>query len=165
MEGSTLPPLSLVITRPTPSLQIGPIKVDPPVVLAPMAGVTNASFRRLCRRFGAGLYVSEMLGARAIVENHARTLQLAEFDDDETIRSIQLYGSNAPTVAEAVRRLVEREQVDHIDMNFGCPVRDVSEKAEKVSDLFSEKVSDTFSAENRSDTFSAAFSGRRTILK
>jgi nifR3 family TIM-barrel protein len=91
-----------------------------------MAGVTNASFRRLCRRFGAGLHVSEMLGARAIVENHARTLQLAEFDDDETIRSIQLYGSHAPTVAEAVRRLVEREQVDHIDMNFGCPAPKVT---------------------------------------
>ena len=91
-----------------------------------MAGVTNASFRKLCRRFGAGLYVSEMLGARAIIENHARTLQLAEFGNDETIRSIQLYGTHAETVAEAVRRLVAGEQVDHIDMNFGCPAPKVT---------------------------------------
>jgi nifR3 family TIM-barrel protein len=91
-----------------------------------MAGVTNSSFRKLCRRFGAGLYVSEMLGARAIVEKHARTLQLAEFADGETIRSIQLYGTHAETVAEAVRRLVDGRRVDHIDMNFGCPAPKVT---------------------------------------
>jgi nifR3 family TIM-barrel protein len=107
-------------------LHIGPIEVDPPVVLAPMAGVTNAAFRRLCRQFGAGLYVGEMLGARAIVENHARTLQLTEFDKDETIRSIQLYGIHAETVAGAVRRLVDEGRADHLDMNFGCPAPKVT---------------------------------------
>ena len=115
-----------MIPHSTPSLQIGPIRVDPPVVLAPMAGVTNASFRTLCRRFGAGLYVSEMLGARAIVENHARTLKSAEFGDDETTRSIQLYGIYPETVAEAIRRLVDEDQVDHIDINFGCPAPKVT---------------------------------------
>ncbi|MGZ8755015.1 MAG: tRNA dihydrouridine synthase DusB [Acidimicrobiia bacterium] len=113
-------------THPTRPLRIGPIEVDPPVVLAPMAGVTNASFRTLCRRFGAGLYVSEMLGARAIVENHARTLQSAEFGENEPIRSIQLYGIDPSTVAEAVRRLVDQDQVDHIDLNFGCPAPKVT---------------------------------------
>jgi nifR3 family TIM-barrel protein len=116
----------LMTPHQTRSLRIGPIEVDPPVVLAPMAGVTNASFRRLCRRFGAGLYVGEMLGAWAIIENHARTLQLAEFGDDETIRSIQLYGTDAESVAEAVRRLVDQGRVDHIDMNFGCPAPKVT---------------------------------------
>ena len=113
-------------TEPIPPLRIGPIEVDPPVVLAPMAGVTNAPFRTLCRRYGAGLYVSEMLGARAIVENHTRTLQSAEFGDDEPVRSIQLYGIDPDTVAEAVRRLVDQEQVDHIDLNFGCPAPKVT---------------------------------------
>jgi nifR3 family TIM-barrel protein len=112
--------------HPTAPLRIGPIEVDPPVVLAPMAGVTNAPFRTLCRRYGAGLYVSEMLGARAIVENHARTVHSAEFGDDEPIRSIQLYGIEPATVAEAVRRLVDQEQVDHIDLNFGCPAPKVT---------------------------------------
>jgi nifR3 family TIM-barrel protein len=107
-------------------LQIGPIEVNPPVVLAPMAGVTNAAFRRLARQFGAGLYVGEMLGARAIVENHARTLQLATFDNDETIRSIQLYGTHAGTVANAIRRLIDAGRADHLDMNFGCPAPKVT---------------------------------------
>ena len=112
--------------RPTPSLRIGPIEVQPPVVLAPMAGVTNAAFRRLCRRYGAGLYISEMLGARAIVENHARTLQSTEFDGDEPVRSVQLYGIDPPTVAAAVARLVDADQIDHIDLNFGCPAPKVT---------------------------------------
>jgi nifR3 family TIM-barrel protein len=110
-------------------LHIGPITVDPPVVLAPMAGITNAPFRTLCRRFSADrcLYVSEMITARAFVEGHARTLQLASFGKDETTRkSIQLYGTNPDTLAQATRILVEQWGVHHIDMNFGCPVRKVT---------------------------------------
>lgn len=110
----------------TEPLRIGPLLVNPPVVLAPMAGVTNASFRRLCREFGAGLYVSEMLGARAIVEGDERTLQLAEFDSAEETRSIQLYAIDAKSAAGAVRRLVDEGRVDHIDMNFGCPAPKVT---------------------------------------
>jgi nifR3 family TIM-barrel protein len=109
-----------------PRLHIGPIEVDPPVVLAPMAGVTNAAFRRLCRRFGAGLHVGEMLGARALVENHARTLQLTEFDGDEAVRSIQLYGTDPGEMAGAVGRLVDEGKVDHVDLNFGCPAPKVT---------------------------------------
>ena len=121
-----VPPLNVMNPHPAPSLRIGPLEVDPPVVLAPMAGVTNAAFRTLCRRFGAGLYVSEMLGARAIVENHARTLRSAEFGADETVRSIQLYGIDPATVAEAIRRLVDQDRIDHIDLNFGCPAPKVT---------------------------------------
>lgn len=112
-----------------PPLRIGPLVVDPPVVLAPMAGITNAPFRTLCRRFSQDrcLYVSEMITARAFVEGHARTLKLASFGDDETgRRSIQLYGTNPDTLATATRMLVDEWGVHHIDMNFGCPVRKVT---------------------------------------
>ena len=107
---------------------IGPIKVWPPVVLAPMAGVTNYPFRRLCRSFGAGLYVSEMITARALVEQQSKTLKLADFGPEETPRSLQIYGVDPHYVGEAVRRLVGEGKVDHIDMNFGCPVRKVTRK-------------------------------------
>ncbi len=107
---------------------IGPISVWPPVVLAPMAGVTNYPFRRLCRSFGAGLYVSEMITARALVEQQSRSLKLADFGPEETPRSLQIYGVDPHYVGEAVRRLVDEGKVDHIDMNFGCPVRKVTRK-------------------------------------
>ena len=109
-------------------LQIGPLHVDPPVVLAPMAGVTNAPFRRLCRGFGAGLYVSEMITARALVERNSRTLHLAGFAPDEKPRSLQLYGVDPHYVGEAVAFLVGEGRVDHIDLNFGCPVRKVTRR-------------------------------------
>jgi len=102
-------------------LSIGPLRLDPPVVLAPMAGVTNSAFRRLCRRFGAGLYVSEMVNARGLLEGGERSRQLAHFAPDESPRSLQLYGTDPATIAAAVRMLVGEDLVDHIDMNFGCP--------------------------------------------
>ncbi len=111
-----------------PPVAIGPLRVSPPVVLAPMAGVTNPPFRTLCRRFGAGLYVSEMITARALVEGNRKTLLLASFAPGETTRSLQLYGVDAHYVGEAVRLLVGEGKVDHIDMNFGCPVRKVTSK-------------------------------------
>ncbi len=109
-------------------LRIGPHAVDPPVVLAPMAGVTNAPFRTLCRRFGAGLYVSEMITARALVEGDAKTRKLASFAPDERPRSLQLYGVDPTYVGKAVERLVGEGQVDHLDLNFGCPVRKVTRR-------------------------------------
>jgi nifR3 family TIM-barrel protein len=108
------------------ALKVGPIEVWPPVVLAPMAGVTNAPFRRLCRRYGAGLYVSEMVNARGLVEGGEKSWQLAAFDPDESPRSIQLYGTDPATMGDAVRRLIDEGHVDHIDLNFGCPVRKVT---------------------------------------
>jgi nifR3 family TIM-barrel protein len=93
-----------------------------------MAGVTNAPFRSLCRRFGAGLYVSEMITARALVEGDRKTRKLAEFAPDEKPRSLQLYGVDPRSVGEAVARLVAEERIDHLDLNFGCPVRKVTRK-------------------------------------
>jgi nifR3 family TIM-barrel protein len=109
-------------------LHVGPLPVDPPVVLAPMAGVTNAPFRSVCRRFGAGLYVSEMITARALVEGNAKTRRLAEFTPDEKPRSLQLYGVDPEYVGKAIEILVAEDRVDHIDLNFGCPVRKVTRK-------------------------------------
>jgi tRNA-dihydrouridine synthase len=93
-----------------------------------MAGVTNPPFRSLCRRFGAGLYVSEMITARALVEGNRKTLLLASFAPGEEIRSLQLYGVDPHYVGEAVRALVAEDRIDHLDLNFGCPVRKVTSK-------------------------------------
>ena len=109
-------------------LSIGTISVAPPVVLAPMAGVTNPPFRSICREFGAGLYVSEMITARPLVDGNPKTALLASFAPDEAVRSLQLYGVDPHYVGEAVRVLVREGRVDHIDMNFGCPVRKVTSK-------------------------------------
>jgi nifR3 family TIM-barrel protein len=111
-----------------PGVQLGKIDVSPPVVLAPMAGVTNYPFRSLCRRFGAALYVSEMITARPLAEGRRKTLKLATFGADESPRSLQLYGVDPYFVGEAVRRLIAEGLVDHIDLNFGCPVRKVTRK-------------------------------------
>ena len=110
------------------ALRVGPYEVWPPVVLAPMAGITNAPFRRLCRAYGGGLYVSEMITTRALVERNAETMKLIEFGPDESPRSLQLYGVDPAVVREAVTMLVAEGRVDHIDLNFGCPVPKVTRR-------------------------------------
>ncbi|MCZ4121343.1 tRNA dihydrouridine synthase DusB [Streptomyces sp. H39-S7] len=114
----------------TMPLQIGPHTVWPPVVLAPMAGITNAPFRTLCREFsgGKGLFVSEMITTRALVERDSKTLRLIRFDATEKPRSIQLYGVDPVTVGKAVRMIADEGLADHIDLNFGCPVPKVTRK-------------------------------------
>ena len=109
-------------------LRLGPLEVSPPVVLAPMAGVTNAAFRRLCREQGAGLYVCEMITSRGIVERDPKTLAMLEFDPGESVRSVQVYGVEPHHVEEAVRILVGEHGVGHVDLNFGCPVPKVTRK-------------------------------------
>ena len=114
--------MTAVLTAgPAADLRIGPLAVDLPVVLAPMAGVTNAAFRSLCRSYGAGLYVSEMVSARALLEVNETTSRRASFGADETVRSIQLYATHPDIVAAAARQLVDEDGVDHIDLNVGCP--------------------------------------------
>ncbi|GAB3748387.1 tRNA dihydrouridine synthase DusB [Yimella sp. RIT 621] len=123
-----------------PALQIGNQRIETPVVLAPMAGITNRAFRRLCRQYGnagsdaagasgaSSLYVSEMITSRALVERTPITMRLIEHDPDESPRSIQLYSVDPATTAAAVRMLVEEDRCDHIDLNFGCPVPKVTRK-------------------------------------
>ena len=150
------------------SLIIGRVAVDPPVVLAPMAGITNAAFRQLCReqtesrpavlrrsertRFSsagddevgelqcdsrerseqsnscAGLYVCEMITSRGLVERDRKTLSMLQFDPGERIRSVQLYGVDAAIMAQATEILCNEYGVDHVDLNFGCPVPKVTRK-------------------------------------
>ncbi len=104
------------------------VVVDLPVVLAPMAGVTNAAFRQLCREQGAGLYVCEMITSRGLVVGDPKTRDMLQFDPGETTRSVQLYGVDPGTMADAARILCTDYSVDHIDLNFGCPVPKVTRK-------------------------------------
>ena len=106
-------------------LRLGRLELGVPVVLAPMAGVTNYPFRALCRRFGAGLYVSEMITARGYLLENRLTHLLASSRPGEHPRSIQVYGSDPIDVGRMVERLVD-EGVDHVDLNLGCPVRKVT---------------------------------------
>ncbi|NUT91703.1 MAG: tRNA dihydrouridine synthase DusB [Saccharothrix sp.] len=111
-------------------LRIGQYAVDPAVVLAPMAGITNVAFRQLCREFGSptSLYVCEMITARAIVERDSKTMEMITFGPDEHPRSLQLYGVEPTSMSEAAKMIVGEDRADHIDMNFGCPVPKVTRK-------------------------------------
>jgi nifR3 family TIM-barrel protein len=104
------------------------VRVDPPVVLAPMAGITNAAFRQLCREQGAGLYVAEMITSRGIVERIPKTFDMLRFGPEETIRSVQLYGVEADVIARATTILCAEFGVAHVDLNFGCPVPKVTRR-------------------------------------
>ncbi|MGZ4469446.1 MAG: tRNA dihydrouridine synthase DusB [Nocardioidaceae bacterium] len=109
-------------------LVLGNLRVGPPVVLAPMAGITNAAYRRLCREQGAGLYVCEMITSRGLVERDAVTLSMLVFDELEDVRSVQLYGTDPVYVGKAAEILCAEYGVAHIDLNFGCPVPKVTRK-------------------------------------
>jgi nifR3 family TIM-barrel protein len=125
MTDTSAPALASPTVRP---LQLGSHEVWPPVVLAPMAGITNEAFRRLCREQGGGLYVCEMITTVALVERNPKTLKMIAFGDDERPRSLQLYGVDPDVTAKAVRIVVERDLADHIDLNFGCPVPKVTRR-------------------------------------
>jgi nifR3 family TIM-barrel protein len=123
LERSPQPPAG----RPD-GLTLGRVRVETPVVLAPMAGITNAAYRRLCREQGAGLYVCEMITSRGVVERDATTLAMLVFDELEEIRSVQLYGTDPVYVGKAVEILCAEYGVGHVDLNFGCPVPKVTRK-------------------------------------
>ncbi|HWJ81614.1 MAG TPA: tRNA dihydrouridine synthase DusB [Nocardioides sp.] len=110
------------------ALRLGPLELPAPVVLAPMAGITNAAYRRLCAEHGAGLYVCEMITSRGLVEGDENTLRMLVFDDAEQVRSVQLYGTDPAYVAKAAEILCAEHGVAHIDLNFGCPVPKVTRK-------------------------------------
>jgi nifR3 family TIM-barrel protein len=110
------------------ALQLGSLRVETPVVLAPMAGITNAAYRRLCAEQGAGLYVCEMITSRGLVEGDTMTRSMLVFDELETVRSVQLYGTDPVYVGKAAEILCAEYGVAHIDLNFGCPVPKVTRK-------------------------------------
>ena len=110
-------------------LRIGSFTPVAPVVLAPMAGVTNAAFRAVCREFAPGLvYVNEMVMATAVVHRNAKTERMLTFGPDEQPRSLQIYGSDPVMIGDAIRRLCDEGRVDHVDLNFGCPASKVTRK-------------------------------------
>jgi nifR3 family TIM-barrel protein len=116
----------------------GTLDLGSPVVLAPMAGITNAAYRQLCReqaetvvgRDGAapGLYVSEMITSRGVAERNPRTFDMLRFDAGERVRSVQLYGVDPSVMARATEILCSRFAVNHVDLNFGCPVPKVTRR-------------------------------------
>jgi nifR3 family TIM-barrel protein len=117
------------------SLEIGNIALSSPVILAPMAGVTNVAFRSLCReqevqRTGtvSGLYVCEMVTARALVERNEKTMKMTTFAPDEDPRSLQLYTVDPEYTYKAAKMIVDENLADHIDMNFGCPVPKITRR-------------------------------------
>lgn len=117
------------------TLKIGPHELSSPVVLAPMAGVTNVAFRTLCRELElektgtvSGLYVCEMVTARALVERNEKTLHMTTFAPEESPRSLQLYTTDPEYTYKAAKMIVDEDLADHIDMNFGCPVPKVTRR-------------------------------------
>lgn len=110
------------------SLRLGDLEVAVPVVLAPMAGVTNVAFRQLCAEQGAGLYVCEMITSRGLVEGDRVSLSMLTFADNEAVRSVQLYGIDPVYIGRAVEILCAEHGVDHVDLNFGCPVPKITRK-------------------------------------
>ena len=116
------------------------LTLNTPVILAPMAGITNSAFRTLCREQGAGLFVSEMVTARALIERHPETMRLITPGKDESPRSVQLYGVDPTVVGMAVKMLVEEDRADHIDLNFGCPVPKVTRKGGGAALPFKRKL-------------------------
>jgi nifR3 family TIM-barrel protein len=130
----TIPTISEGLSAPTgaallPPLHIGPHTVPTPMILAPMAGVTNTAFRKLCREHGpGGLYVAEMVTSRAVVERSPETMRILTFEDSEEPRSAQVYGVDPATVGAAIKIIAGEDRADHIDLNFGCPVPKVTKK-------------------------------------
>ncbi len=106
-------------------LKIGAVRLDSPVILAPMSGVTDMPFRRLVKRCGVGLVVSEMIASRAMVHAARKTLKMASHSADEHPMAVQLAGCEPDVIAEAAR-LNEDRGVSLIDLNLGCPVKKVT---------------------------------------
>jgi tRNA-dihydrouridine synthase B len=106
-------------------LQIGPVRIDTPVVLAPMTGVTDRPFRALVRRFGSGLNVTEMIASQAAIRETRQSLQKWAWDPIEDPVSMQLVGCTPHEMAEAARLSADRGAAI-IDINMGCPVRKVT---------------------------------------
>jgi nifR3 family TIM-barrel protein len=124
--------MTTIPSAPAP-LVLGPHRIATPVVLAPMAGITNQAFRRLCREQmasagGEGLFVSEMVTSRALIERNTESMRLIQHDPEENPRSVQLYGVDPATVGACVSMLLSEGRADHIDLNFGCPVPKVTRR-------------------------------------
>ena len=110
-------------------MRIGKIELDVPVALAPMAGISDLPYRVICRKFGCGLTVSEMVSAKGLLYNNEKTFAMLQIDEAERPTAIQLFGSVPEELAEAAR-IVEARGADIIDLNMGCPVPKVVNNGE-----------------------------------
>ena len=110
-------------------MRIGNIELDVPVALAPMAGISDLPYRVICRKFGCGLTVSEMVSAKGLLYNNEKTFAMLQIDEAERPTAIQLFGSVPEELAEAAR-IVEARGADIIDFNMGCPVPKVVNNGE-----------------------------------
>ena len=105
-------------------IKIGPLTLENPVILAPMSGVTDMPFRRLVKKFGAGLVVSEMIASQAMIRECRKTMQMSQRAPDEGIMAVQIAGCEPDVMGEAAK-LNQDRGADIIDINFGCPVKKV----------------------------------------
>lgn len=105
--------------------KIGNVEIPNQVVVAPMAGVTNSAFRVICKRFGAGYVVCEMISDRGIVYHNQRTLNMMDVDPEEHPMGIQIFGGTKETLVEAAKYVDQHTAADVIDINMGCPVNKV----------------------------------------
>ena len=118
------------------SFKIGNIEINSKIVLAPMAGISNPTYIKLCEEFGLGLAVTELISAEAIVRDNKKTLDMLKGIDKINIPvAVQLFGSNPQTLANAAKRVVELYNVKIIDINMGCPVPKIAVKSQAGSAL------------------------------
>ena len=109
-------------------VKIGNITIDVPVFLAPMAGVTDHSFRILCKEMGAGVVYSEFVSAHGIIRENEKTFNMIRFTEAERPIGIQIFGDSSEVMAKAGRMVADRFKPDIIDINYGCPVPKVTKK-------------------------------------
>ena len=109
-------------------MQIGNLKIDTPILLAPMAGVTDYSFRILCKEMGAGVVYSEFVSAHGIIRENEKTLDMIRFTEMERPIGIQIFGDSPEVMAKAARVVADKFQPDIIDINYGCPVPKITKK-------------------------------------
>ena len=105
-------------------MEIGPYKLENNLILAPMAGITDRPFRELCKQYGAGLTVSEMVASNPALQQHRRTLQKTNYQGESGLRSVQILGTNPIHMADAAR-LNQQRGAQIIDINMGCPAKKV----------------------------------------
>ncbi len=110
------------------SLKIGDLQINTPVLLAPMAGITDYSFRILCKEQGAGIVYSEFVSAHGIIRENDKSLDLIKFHEEERPIGVQIFGDSPQVMAEAAKFVVEKFKPDILDINYGCPVPKVTKK-------------------------------------
>ena len=113
-------------------MQIGRLKIDSLVILAPMAGATDYAFRILCKEMGAGVVYSEFVSADGIIRENQKTLDLIRFKKEERPIGIQIFGSSSQVMAEAAQYVVDNFRPDILDINYGCPVPKVTKRGRRL---------------------------------